>query len=208
MPAVDAFNGGTTVVAGNSGSQANGLQNFWDAFTHPISMLTGAIKANNAGIPDEYDTMSWSSQDWINYARNGTLPNGATVGSNVVPNNSNSPDATTDVTGYDQALWDLDKTKELLAEQRAYNSAEAEKNRQWQERMSNSAYQRAVEDLKAAGLNKWLAVTGGNGASASTPSGSSASSQAGDASTPNPQLAKAMLQFGQSIIGSILKLVK
>ena len=50
-----------------------------------------------------------------------------------------------------------------------YNSAEALANREWQEHMSNTAYQRAVEDMKKAGLNPILAFANGG---ASTPGGS------------------------------------
>lgn len=46
-----------------------------------------------------------------------------------------------------------------------FNSAEAAKNRAWQEEMSNTAHQREVIDLQKAGLNPVLSATGGNGAS-------------------------------------------
>lgn len=43
----------------------------------------------------------------------------------------------------------------------AYNSAEAEKNRQWQEQMRATQYQTAVKDMQAAGLNPMLAYSQG-----------------------------------------------
>lgn len=100
-----------------------------------------------------------------------------------------------------------DKANEFSAQQaaldRAFQQASADKamqfeasqsaiNRQWQTEMSNTAYSRAMADMKKAGVNPLLAVTGGQ---SSTPSvgvasgfssaGSSAAGRSGSSSKAN-----------------------
>lgn len=67
----------------------------------------------------------------------------------------------------------LSSSKEMVKYQFDLNKQLADENRNWQERMANSAHQREIADLKASGLNPVLSVTGGSGAN--TPSGSTAS---------------------------------
>lgn len=67
-----------------------------------------------------------------------------------------------------------------------FNSSEAAKSRDWQEMMSNTAHQREIKDLQAAGLNPVLSAMGGNGAavtSGATASGVTSSGAKGEVDT-------------------------
>lgn len=64
-----------------------------------------------------------------------------------------------------------------------FNAAEAAKNRDWQKMLSDTAHQREVRDMVAAGLNPVLSVSGGHGAavtSGATASGVSSSGSKGE----------------------------
>lgn len=64
-----------------------------------------------------------------------------------------------------QARIQRDWQEKQNAKAMAFNASEAAKNRDWQQMMSNTAHQREIADLKAAGLNPVLSAMGGNGAS-------------------------------------------
>ena len=79
-----------------------------------------------------------------------------------------------------------------------YNSAEAQKNRDWQEMMSNTTYQRAMADMKAAGLNPILAANLGG---ASTPGGA-VGSIAGASMGLQGASAASISALGNGVLGS------
>lgn len=83
---------------------------------------------------------------------------------------------------------------------RKFNAEQAQMNRDWQEMMSNTAHQRQVKDLKAAGLNPVLSVNGGQGAAVTSGSAAQTSAQGSAQASADTSAATAIAGIMTSVL--------
>lgn len=143
--------------------------------------------ANNVSILDDYQ------------------PN-AVYAANQVYNRINATTNANNAWSAAQAEKQMDFQREQNKAAMDFNAAEAAKNRDWQKMMSDTAHQREIRDLQAAGLNPILSATGGNGAavgSGATASGVTSSGAMGQTDTSKNsaivQLLSSMLQYKNNL---------
>lgn len=148
-----------------------GFEKLWDWIE---KMLTGQ-DGTNRGLASQM------GQDWIPNFNEGKSPQAVANSAFQTNNNDVSNiDFSDAIKNFFTGNIDYQRQFELQQNAQSFNAQEAQKARDYNLMMSNTAYQRQVEDLQSAGLNPAVAL-GGSGAT----SGYSVSASSGVPSSPH-----------------------
>lgn len=169
-------------IAGGIANLANSGASIYNAFKG----MSGSGQSWNSGATHSEGASGSEGQSGVDYdaasKMNANLWNQAMQGQSAQANqnykNSIYAMGLNTLGAIQQGIFNQISTNASMA----YNSAEAAKNREWQEKMSNTAYQRAVKDMRAAGINPILAYTQGG---ASTPGGAQGTASAASIGAPS-----------------------
>lgn len=141
-------------------------------------------------------------EEAIGLGKNGNKKSGSGSGYYSGASALSASGAAEGISSYDDIMKLIKDTTEANNE---WSAREAQKNRDWQTEMSNTAHQREMADLQAAGLNPVLTVSGGSGASV----GSSGIAQADTSNTRElAAVAMAALENAQMSAGALGAIAK
>lgn len=217
MALSNQYNGGSSTHTSSSGSthggsggtvgqsSAKSLMSFFDKYGTTVTQNYHQERLSEMGLKGEpFSLQSLSIPGVGSSAKSSTQASSsysAGSGSIYVPS-SGSGVSSSGVDGdWYSLLQSINETnnafnKEQVDAVNAFNAAEAQKNRDWQEEMSNTAHQREVKDLIAAGLNPVLSA-GGQGAV--TGSGAVAS---GQKAVADNTMSQGIIQMMQSMMAA------
>lgn len=105
---------------------------------------------------------------------------------------------------HDEAELNRKYQQESANRSMEFSSAEAERNRNWQKMMADTAHQREMKDLQAAGLNPILAANNGAAIGAGASAVGSAASGSAASSSGTPYGSKAERGSVDSAVSSLL----
>lgn len=167
-------------------------------FSKTSSIISSANKAFNENV---IDPVTQYTEDFVKDSIDDTgVPENQYDNPNINPEIDTPSEINQDLLDYYDNI--LERQDARVQAQNAFNAEEAQKNRDFQAQMSNTAYQRAVADMKAAGINPMMAYSQGG---ASTPSGASATSTYSAVGAPSPVTSLDVGNLSVAQISNVLK---